>query len=356
MQILIADDDQLQLEMLEHILTKCGYEVHTATNGVDAAQQIREKEIRLVISDWDMPEMSGVELCRKVRESQTDCYVYFILLTSKNRKEEVVEGMSAGADDFIAKPFNPDELRVRLLAGERVVATETRDMAIFMLAKLAESRDPETGQHLERVQRYSRVLAQQLGREKKYRDIIDPAFVRTVFLTSPLHDIGKVAIPDAVLLKPGRLTPDEFRIMQTHTIIGAETLDVAIEQYPGVKFLEFARSIARSHHEKWDGSGYPDGLSGEKIPLCARIVAVADVFDALTSKRVYKDAFSFEKARNILVNDSGTHFDPDVVDAFLAVQDEFEQIRTTYNDHAGPGENELNELLLSQASMASAIK
>ncbi|QDT39347.1 HD domain-containing phosphohydrolase [Stratiformator vulcanicus] len=351
-RILIADDDALQLEMLEHFLHHRGYEVYTASNGAEAYQMAREHDIRLIVTDWMMPELTGVELCRKLRENEMSGYVYVILLTSRNRSDEIIEGMSAGADDFIAKPFNPEELRVRLEAGQRVLANETRDMAIFMLAKLAESRDPETGQHLERVQRYASVLARTLAKGRRYGDLIDPGFIRTVYLTSPLHDVGKVGIPDAVLLKPGRLTPEEFEIMKQHTLIGARTIEAIIQEYPGVRFLEFARDIIRSHHEKWDGTGYPDRLEGEDIPLPARIVAVADVYDALTSKRVYKDAFSPKKARDILVSDAGSHFDPEVVEAFLACEDEFDQIRRRFNDAAGPSELELAELVQQAESIS----
>ena len=178
---------------------------------------------------------------------------------------------------------------------------------------------------------YAQVIAEHLATQDQFRDVVDGEYVQLIYLTSPLHDIGKVGTPDSVLLKPGRLTPEEFEIMKQHTVIGAETLAAATNIRPGASFLEMARDIAWTHHEKFDGSGYPRGLAGEDIPLCGRIVAVADVYDALTSKRVYKPAFSHEEARNIIVRDSGHHFDPDMVAAFRHEEDRFRQILEQLN-------------------------
>jgi putative two-component system response regulator len=283
-----------------------------------------------VISDWDMPEMTGLELCRNIRGQDFGGYVYLILLTSHRGTDNLVEGMSAGADDFITKPFHAAELSVRVRAGRRVVSLETRDMAIFALAKLAESRDPETGRHLERVQRYSQTLAEQLGRSAKFTRQIDAEFIRLIYLTSTLHDIGKVGIPDSVLLKPGRLSADEFEVMKTHATIGAQTLEAALARFPDARFLQIARDIAASHHERWDGTGYPLGLQGNAIPLCGRIVSLADVYDALTSKRTYKAAFRHGLAKSIILEESGTHFDPDVVGAFLEVEGRFIEIHEQF--------------------------
>jgi putative two-component system response regulator len=202
------------------------------------------------------------------------------------------------------------------------------------MAKLAESRDSETGAHLERVMNYSRILAQQLPALGRYIDQIDPEFVRLVYSTSPLHDIGKVGVPDGVLLKPGRLDDHEFEIMKTHAEIGAQTLDAALRRFPGAKFLQMARDIAATHHERWDGKGYPRGLKGEQIPLCGRIVALADVYDALTSKRVYKNAMAHEVAKTIIVGDSGTPFDPAVVEAFVASEAAFLLVRQQCEEEA----------------------
>jgi PAS domain S-box-containing protein len=203
---------------------------------------------------------------------------------------------------------------------------------IFALAKLAEYRDPETGAHLERMRRYSRILAQQMGRSQKYQWLISDEYVEAVYYSSPLHDIGKVGIPDSVLLKPGNLTAPEWKTMQGHTLIGAEVLSAAGETLSQKTWLSLALTIASQHHERFDGSGYPSGLKGTEIDLSARIVALADAYDAITSKRVYKAAMSHEIARQRIVAGSGGHFDPDVVDAFLQIEDEFIAIRNRFSD------------------------
>jgi putative two-component system response regulator len=336
MRVLVAEDDMVTSLMLRYCLEQYGYEVTTVDNGLDALDLVRSGEFQLVISDWDMPRMSGVEFCRQIRRRASSSYTYVILLTTQHGTKSVVEGLEAGADDYITKPFQPEELHVRLRAGERLLSLESRDVTIFALAKLAESRDPETGAHLDRIREYCRVLCEQLVKDGPYVDQIDGDFVRLVYLTSPLHDIGKVGIPDHVLLKPGRLTGEEFEIMKRHATIGGETLNAALKARPDAEYLRMARDIALSHHEKFDGTGYPLGLQGETIPLCGRIVALADVYDALTTKRIYKDAFTHEKSRGIILEGAGTHFDPAIVAAFLAIESKFLRIRKRFDDISEP--------------------
>ncbi len=331
MKILIADDDALMLQMLEHTLRRHGHEVVTATNGRLALEHLHNDPCQLVISDWEMPEMNGPELVKAIRSNTTGAsYVYLILLTSRDGTNHVIEGLTAGADDFVTKPFNPTELAMRVRVAERILALESRDLIIFGMAKLAESRDPDTGTHLERVRNYSRVLARHLSGIPKYSDQVDANFVRMIYLTSPLHDIGKVAVPDCVLLKPSGLSDAEFSIMKEHTTMGAATLEAALAEYPEASFLLMAKEIALTHHERFDGSGYPHKLRGEQIPLCGRIVALADVYDALTSKRVYKGSFSHAVARSIITEGRGGHFDPDVVDAFVRCESQFVDIQRRF--------------------------
>jgi putative two-component system response regulator len=335
-KILIVEDDPVSAEILEHFLIGQGYGVAVASNGRQAFDLLRSGDYRIVLSDWEMPEMSGIELCRRIRQRQLSEYVYVILLTVRGGRENLIAGLNAGADDFLTKPFQPDELRIRLRTAERIVTLEGRDLIIFSLAKLAESRDPETGTHLERMREYCRIVADELSRHPKYCDLIDADYVRTLYLTSPLHDIGKVGVPDEVLLKPGRLTPEEFAVMREHSRIGGETLDAALRAHPKAEYLRLARDIAWTHHERYDGGGYPRGLKGDEIPVCGRIVAVADVYDALTTKRVYKPAFTHEHARSIIIEGRGTQFDPDVVDAFLARENDILWVKQALDGAGAP--------------------
>lgn len=334
LRIMIVDDDEVSLEISRRTVERAGYTVSVARNGKEALEVLRRDHCRLVITDWEMPELDGIELCKAIRADDFDGYVYVILLTSRGATKDIVAGLTAGADDFMTKPFDPAELRVRVRAGVRILGMETRDLAIFAMAKLAESRDSDTGAHLERIRCYSRILSQHLSKQPKFADEVDADYVRMIYLTSPLHDIGKVGIPDSVLLKPARLSDREFELMKEHAAIGAATLDAALKLHPEADFLQMGRDIALTHHERWDGSGYPQGLSGRNIPLCGRIVALADVYDALTSKRVYKDAFEHDLVRSIIVAESGSHFDPDIVQAFLATEPEFIAVRQRYSDHA----------------------
>ncbi len=345
--VLIVDDDPICRGLLQSVLEILGYDVTAAKDGLEALDLVYRGDFRIVLSDWQMPGLSGVELCQRIRRRQLSGYVYFILLTCLNRKDNLVTGLKAGADDFIAKPFDPEELRVRLRAAERIISLESRDLLIFSLAKLAEKRDPETGAHLERMREYARILAQQLSTTDKYDDVIDADYVRTIFMTSPLHDIGKVGIPDSILLKPGRLTPAEFDVMKQHVIIGSQTLDAALTTHSSAEYLRFGREIVLSHHEKFDGSGYPYGLSGNQIPLCGRIVALADVYDALTTKRVYKGAMSHSDARAIIMQGAGAHFDPDVVEAFLRQENEFVRVKEQMDESPTQTGTDLNLAMLA---------
>jgi len=346
--------------MLQMALETDGHEVVKANDGRQALEILEQSDIRMVISDWIMPGMNGIELCRQVRQRGFSDYIYLILLTSRNKTEDVIAGLSSGADDFAFKPFDPAELKVRVMVGQRILSLETRHVAIFAMAKLAESRDHDTGMHLERIREYSGVLARYLRNHGAYQDKLQNDYVEMIYETSPLHDIGKVGIPDSVLRKCGRLTEGEFDIMKKHAEIGSETLSAAVRHYPGIEYLRMARDIALSHHERFDGTGYPYGLYGEEIPLSARIVALADVYDALTSRRVYKEASTHEAARDIIVEESGTHFDPLIVEAFLNSEDKFVTIRERFSEDTrhgsfyGGGSNTTNSVLESATNLKKA--
>jgi putative two-component system response regulator len=330
MNILIVDDDEIALLTAKKILESEGYDVILASDGEEAMDKARRQETHIVISDWNMPKMDGIQLCRYIRENTGIGYVYFIIVTSRTGKQDIDAGLEAGADDFITKPFEPAELLFRVRTAERILSLETTSVTLFSLAKLAESKDTDTGGHLERMREYSRILAGQLIINPGFKEIVSPQFPELIYQTSPLHDIGKVGIPDSILLKPGSLNDEEWLVMKRHTEIGAETLNAALDKFPGAEFLRIARDIAWAHHERWDGTGYPRGLKGSQIPLCARVVALADVYDAMTIRRVYKSALTHEVAHWMIVVSSEKHFDPQVVEVYKQVEDQFIEIRQKF--------------------------
>ncbi len=332
MNILVVDDDVSITLTLAGFLGAQGHTVATASNGREAFERMQRGDYRVVITDKEMPDVDGLELCQRIRAQHHGAYVYVILLTSHDAHNELIQALDAGADDFLTKPFQPDELIVRLKVAERIISLESRDLVIFALARLAESRDTDTGAHLERIREYGRLLAETLAQRGPFQKQVDADFVRSIYLTSPLHDIGKVGISDAILLKPGKLTESEFEVMKTHTELGRATLEDALEAHPNAVFLKVARDIAWCHHERFDGTGYPRGLRGYAIPLSARITTVCDVYDALTSERPYKSAFPHSEAIEVIANGRGSHFDPDIVDAFLHREKEFDAIRIRLAD------------------------
>lgn len=333
MKILVVEDSQTDAMVVQFALQTQGHEVRMAASGEEALEILRKESFPVVITDWELPGISGPELCRTIRNRVSHQYTYLVILTSRDRKQSLVDGLGAGADDYLTKPFEPQELFCRMRVAERLLALQGRDVLIFSLAKLAESRDPETGEHLERIREYCRILTEELVRHRRFESAIDADFASSIYLTSPLHDIGKVGIPDSILLKPGKLTAEEYDAMKLHTLIGGETLEAAARAHPDHGYLLMARDIALTHHERYDGTGYPYGLKGNEIPLCGRIVAVADVYDALTTRRVYKEAFSHEEAAKTIVKSAGSHFDPWVVDAFLICAGAFNEVRQKMADH-----------------------
>lgn len=356
--ILVVDDTPDNLSLMSDLLLKAGYRVKLA-NGGERALKIAAAEPApdLVLLDVVMPDLDGYEVMRRLRAGPRTRDIPVIFLTSRTDEDDQMAGLDLGAVDYIGKPIVPrlvlarvrnqlelklakDCLRDRNVHLEAEVAMRTRevqaiqDVTISALASLAETRDNETGNHIRRTQHYVRLLAEAVRQHQRFTDILSDRVVDLLFKSAPLHDIGKVGIPDRILLKPGRLEPEEFEIMKTHTTLGRDALVQAERQLGAeVEFLRLAKEIAYHHQEKWDGSGYPEGLSGDDIPLSARLMALADVYDALISRRVYKPAMPHEKALSIIAAGRGSHFDPDLVDAFLAIADEFRIIAERYADH-----------------------
>jgi putative two-component system response regulator len=329
LKILIAEDDGVTRHRLLHFLEKWGHHVITSENGLDALEHFLSKDIDIVITDWMMPEMDGLELVGHIRSrGREKPYVYTILLTSRGDKADVVKGLSeVGVDDYVIKPFEPDELRARLTVGERTVRLErtlreygeglekvvqkqtrmirqTQEETIIRLLTALESRDEETGGHVRRIGLYSAYLAEAAGWTKQ--DVDD------IRLAAPMHDIGKIGVPDAILQKEGPLTTEEFEVIKSHTTIGGQILGNS--EFP---MLQLAHDIALFHHEKWEGKGYPENRSAEEIPEAARIVALADVYDALSQDRVYRKADTEDEVLRKMNKAKGNHFDPNFYDLFI---------------------------------------
>lgn len=353
--IMVVDDMPANLRLLQDMLHDTGYRVVAFPSGPLALQAMTRYLPDLILLDITMPEMSGYEVCERLKAEERTREIPVIFLSALSEVGDKVKAFMVGGVDYITKPFQFEEVHARVtthltlhqlrqalrrqneeletLVQEQVQEISASQMAmIFALAKLAESRDDDTGTHLNRVQEFCRLLAEYLQEHTPLGASIDATFINDVYHASPLHDIGKVGIADAILLKPGPLSAAEFDVMKTHTLIGSRTLEADRDHYPRNTFIHMGISIARSHHERWNGTGYPDGLHGEEIPLAARIMSVADVYDALRSRRCYKDAFTHAESRRILLEGRGTQFDPDVLDAFLAQEDAFAHIRDTMDD------------------------
>ena len=347
--ILVIDDAPENLAVINALLREF-YHVKVTTKGVDGlrvAQSLPQPD--LILLDIMMPDVDGYEVCRQLKANPVTENIPVIFLTAKIHMEDEQHGFDVGAVDYIVKPISPPIVLARIQTHlflndqrrflEYQVEQRTREIAliqdvtIFALASLAETRDNETGNHIRRTQGYVRLLAEKLREKPKYTSMLTPMVIEMLYKSAPLHDIGKVGIPDRILLKPGPLSRDEYEVMKTHAQLGANAL-IEAEKLIGRKnnFLQYAREIAMWHHEHWDGSGYPDGLKGENIPLSARLMAIADVYDALISERVYKGAIDHNVAIEIIISGRGTHFDPDMIDAFISISDQFQRVAEQYND------------------------
>lgn len=354
--LLLVDDAPENLELIGGLLSDL-YNVKVAASGERALKILGGEDLPdLILLDVMMPGLSGWDVCRAIKTERRLKDIPIIFLTAKTDVADEQAGLELGAVDYITKPISPPILLARVathlklkqakdflsdnnayLAAEvdrrTAEISALQDVTVIAMASLAETRDNETGNHIRRTQLYMKALAEKLKNHPKFEAYLTDDQIKTLVRSAPLHDIGKVGIPDRILLKPGRLDADEFEIMKTHTTIGRDAIADAERAMPfQSSFLQCAREIALSHQEKWDGSGYPEGLSGENIPIAARLMAVADVYDALISKRYYKDAMPHEQAMNIIAEGSGTHFDPDIVVAFVMIGDEIEAIARSLSD------------------------
>jgi putative two-component system response regulator len=364
-KLMIVDDEPVNVKVVQKHLKLAGYRNFVTSTDSTAALELISKEMPdVILIDIMMPHVSGLEILQQARDDERLSHIPIIVLTASDNEQTKMEALKLGAAEFLSKPVNASELIVRVRNAllikvqhdrlknyahdlERQVQRRTAELAtsrlelILCLARAAEFRDNETGHHVVRVGRYAELIARQLG--------LDERFVELIGHAAPLHDMGKVGIPDSVLMKPGKLTPDEFETMRKHSVFGKRTFEpMSSDEYRtfkshtfmGEKIMDVQSSpiitvsaaIALTHHEKWDGTGYPLGLKGEQIPLVGRITAVADVFDALSSKRPYKPAFELDRCFKIIEEGRGTHFDPEVLDAFLACREAVTRIYTELAD------------------------
>ncbi|WP_297577164.1 HD domain-containing phosphohydrolase [uncultured Deefgea sp.] len=366
--ILLVDDTPNNLTVLNAIL-KDQYKVRIANNGEQALRLAERLPLPdLILLDVMMPGMDGFEVCRNLKNNTLTTDIPVIFLTAKTQEIDEINGFNVGAADYLHKPLSPAIVLIRvrnillmqdlknsirehnLLLEDRVAQRtqelyKMQDAIIMAMGVMAELRDEETGLHLKRTQEYVRLLANTVMNYPRFIDELDSTSIEWMVKSAPLHDIGKVGIPDAILHKPARLTPEEFTIMKNHPAYGRNII-LEVERMLGGEslFLRYAREIAYGHQEKWDGSGYPLGAKGDEIPVSARLMAIADVYDALRSRRVYKPPFSHEMAMNIIIEGRGKHFDPDLVDAFQVCADRFAQIAEEYAD---PNDEDINDMACS---------
>jgi putative two-component system response regulator len=354
--VLVVDDTPDNLMLIADLL-KDRYRVKAANNGEKALRLLNDDPLPdLILLDIMMPGLSGYEVAEQLKADRRTRTIPIIFLTAMAGAEDEIRGLSLGAVDYVTKPISPPvlmarvetQLKVKEAADflrdqneflEKEVKRRTRevtaiqDVTIHAMASLAETRDNETGNHIRRTQHYIKLLAELLREHPRFRHFLDEATIKLLFKSAPLHDIGKIGIPDRILLKPGRFTPEEFEIMKTHTTLGRDAIQHAEDQLGiNVDFLHLAKEIAYGHQEKWDGSGYPQGLATDDIPISARLMAIADVYDALISRRVYKPGMPHAQAVEIIREGRGSHFDPDICDAFLANAEQFQAIAEQFAD------------------------
>jgi len=352
--VMIVDDTETNIDILIETLGN-DYEIAVAMDGKSALEYVAEELPDLILLDIMMPEMDGYEVCQHLKKDELTRKIPIIFVTAMNDEAEEKKGLEMGAIDYIRKPFNPSIVKSRVknhlelkLAKEELEQQNvnlekkvkertkelslTQDLTIYSLTSLAETRDPETGGHIHRTQNFVKALADKLTEIPCFKERLTEEKIELLYKSAPLHDIGKIGVRDNILFKPSKLTTEEFEEMKQHTIYGYAALKKASDMFGENSFFRYAQEIAYTHHEKWDGSGYPRGLKGENIPLSGRLMALADVYDALVSKRVYKPPFSHEKSVNIILEGRGNHFDPVLVDAFYEINEIFRKIAINFAD------------------------
>ncbi len=354
--VLVVDDTPDNLVLVSELLGD-SYRVKVANSGARALKAAQTDPVPdLVLLDIMMPEMDGYEVCRQLKASAATRDIPIIFLTARADSDDERLGLELGAVDYITKPMSPsivlarvqthlalkataDFLRDKSAYLEREVALRTlevqalQDVTMMAMASLAETRDDETGNHIRRTQLYVKVLAERLRAHPRFEAVLNTQMIELIYKSAPLHDIGKIGIPDHILLKPGKLTDNEFEVVKEHTLLGRKAIEGA-ERRLGmrVRFLNVAKDMACCHHERWDGTGYPLCLAGDAIPVPGRLMALADVYDAIISRRIYKSASTHDQACSAIVKGRGTQFDPDVVDAFIDIAEEFRDIALKYPD------------------------
>ncbi|MBW7833709.1 MAG: two-component system response regulator [Simplicispira suum] len=354
--VLVVDDTPDNLVFMSSLLGE-HYRVKVANSGARALKAAQAAPVPdLVLLDIMMPDMDGYEVCRQLKADDATRDIPVIFLTARADTEDERKGFALGAVDYVTKPISPpivlarvqthlalkataDFLRDKSAYLEREVALRTlevqaiQDVTIMAMASLAETRDDETGNHVRRTQLYVKVLAERLRSHPRFEGVLSSRMIELLYKSAPLHDIGKIGVADYLLLKPGKLTESEFETVKQHSRLGRKAIESA-ERRLGMRvpFLNVAKEMAGSHHERWDGAGYPEGLAGDAIPMPARLMSLADVYDAIISQRVYKSAGTHEQACVAIVKGRGTQFDPDMVDAFIDVAEEFRSIALRFPD------------------------
>ena len=333
-KILIAEDESLQRHILREYLSEAGYEVIEAVDGQDALEKLAvDSDIRFVITDLKMPRVDGFDLIAEIRKRQFH-YVYILVQTHRDDEGSLDKALGLGADEFLRKPVRPVELCLRVAGGFRVLKIEKFEELIFFLTKLAALQSKETGSHLDRMYHFTRVLARDIA-ENVPELGLSIALAEEIAKVSPLHDLGKVGVSVELLHKAEKLNHDEVCCLQDHAAVGGTLIKEVYAQTES-EYLFLAQEIAQLHHERWDGRGYPHGLAGDKIPLCARIVSLADAYDAMTSKRSYHAGLSHDEAKQEVIRNNGKQFDPKVVEAFLRQEKEFIRIKEEFRDNDSP--------------------